>query len=140
MLEYKIERDSATLSLLPMLSDALMRKTKFKLFSSEVAIKKQYETDCRRWPVNRIVPILISEECICLNKCPLWTNLKLKVRTLNLLILTYILIANTKKIFAIWLGERSTILAVFVLCFQYLYSLTKKEKKLIQHSISVAEN
>ena len=30
-----------------------------------------------------------------------------------------------EKISAIWLAERSTILAVFVLWFQYLYSLTK---------------
>ena len=30
-----------------------------------------------------------------------------------------------KKISAIWLAERSTTLAVFVLCFLYLYSLTK---------------
>ena len=30
-----------------------------------------------------------------------------------------------KKISAIWLAERSTILAVFLLCFQYWYSLTE---------------
>ena len=30
-----------------------------------------------------------------------------------------------EKIPAIWLAERSTVLAVFVPCFQYLYSLTK---------------
>ena len=42
-----------------------------------------------------------------------------------------------KKISAIWLAERSTILAKCVLCCQYLYSLTKQKK--IQHSNSVAE-
>ena len=30
-----------------------------------------------------------------------------------------------EEISAIWLAARSTLLAVFALCFQYLYSLTK---------------
>ena len=34
-----------------------------------------------------------------------------------------------EKISAICLAERSTISAVFVPCFQYLYSLAKSEKK-----------
>ena len=37
-----------------------------------------------------------------------------------------------EKISAICLADRSTILAVFVPCFQYLYSLAKSEKNKIR--------
>ena len=37
----------------------------------------------------------------------------------------YSQLSLTRKISAIWLAERSTLLAVFLLCFQYVYSLTK---------------
>ena len=66
-------------------------------------------------------------------------NKEITYKTQNFyILLTFLLIAITlliavsiycyhlhEKISSIWLAERSAILAVFVPCFQYLYSLTK---------------
>ena len=59
-------------------------------------------------------------------QCSNWSKVKDLFNESILNILSYCL---HKKISAIWLAERITILVVFVLYFQYLHSLTKHEKK-----------